>query len=730
MVLAGLAAPPVARANGPVYADPDAGDESRIESLLSAMTLEEKIQALGTDPSVPRLGLRFSGHIEGLHGVALGGPGAWGRIRSADGNMVDSPVTTTQFPQAVGLAQTWDVDVLHRVGEIESIEARYAFQSADYRRGGLVIRAPNVDLARDPRWGRTEESYGEDPFLNGTLATAFVRGLQGEDPRYWRAAALLKHFMANSNENERDHSSSNFDQQLMREYYSVPFRMAVVEGGARAFMAAYNAWNGTPMAVNPTLNSMAVGEWGEDGIICTDGGALTQLVTKHKAFPSLEAAAAAALHAGINQFLDRQEQPVRDALARHLVEEGDIDHALRGVFRVMLRLGLLDPPRLVPYAAIKGGQEPWLTEAHQTAVRWATRKSIVLLKNARATLPLNRMALRSVAVIGPYADQVLLDWYSGTPPYAITPLQGIRNALGTRTDVRFIRDDSEEAVRAARAADAAIVVVGNHPTCNAGWNDCPDPGEGKESVDRRSLDLSQEDLLKKVLAANRRTIVVLIASFPYAIDWTESHVPAILLMTHNSQESGSALADVLFGDFNPAGRLVQTWPRSIDQLPPMMDYDIRHGRTYRYFRGEPLYPFGFGLSYTQFHYASVRPVTELRADGTADLDVDVRNAGRRDGEEVVQVYATAQSADGSGPVRSLVAFRRIALRAHETKRVHLTLSARTLASWDAAAGSFVVEAARVPLLIGTSAADIRLRSTLHIGSKRRWAANEESIEEE
>jgi beta-glucosidase len=666
----------------PTYANPAAPVEERIGSLIGSMTLDEKIQALGSDPSVPRLGLRLSGHIEGLHGVALGGPGAWGRIRNADGTVRNEPVPTTQFPQAVGLGETWDVDVLRRVAAVEGHEARYAFHSEKYKRGGLVVRAPNADLARDPRWGRTEESYGEDPFLTGTLATAFVRGLQGDDPTYWQTAALLKHFMANSNEYRRDRSSSNFDERLMREYYSVPFRMAIVDGDARAYMAAYNAWNGIPMAVNPILKSMTVTEWREDGIICTDGGAMTQLVTTHATLSSLDAAAATAVHAGINQFLDRQRQPVRDALQHGLLVEADIDAALRGVYRVMIRLGLLDPPDRVVYSAIHGS-EPWLSAEHRTAARWATQKSIVLLKNNRATLPLDRRTLKSVAVIGPFADQVLLDWYSGTPPYTVSPLDGIRSALGTEVNVRFAAsNDGEKAIEAAKSADAAIVIVGNHPTCNAGWSHCPNPSDGKEGVDRESLQLGQEELIRKIHAINRRTVVVLVSSFPYTINWTQAHIPAIVLMTHNSQEMGNALADVLFGDFNPAGRLVQTWPKSIDQLPPMMDYDIRHGRTYMYFNGSPLYPFGFGLSYTRFRYSGLRTDSPtLAADGSIDISLNVSNVGARDGEEVVQLYSELPDSKVPRPRRSLQGFRRIAIKAGETKEMHFTLAARQLAYW-------------------------------------------------
>ena len=675
-----------------------------------------KIQALGTNPSIPRLGLRLSGHIEGLHGVALGGPGEWGRVRNADGTQSNVPVPTTQFPQAVGLAESWDVALLRHVAMIESTEARYAFQSDKYRRGGLVVRAPNADLARDPRWGRTEESYGEDPYLNGTLATAFVRGLQGDDPVYWRSAALLKHFLANSNEDGRDRSSSNFDERLMREYYSVPFRMAIVDGGARAYMAAYNAWNGTAMAVNPILRSMTIEEWGENGIICTDGGAMTQLVTAHSAFPTLAEAAAAAVHAGINQFLDKQQQPIREALQRHLLSEADIDAALRGVYRVMIHLGLLDPPERVPYSRIDGDEEPWLTQVHRTAARAAADESMVLLKNQHATLPLDPHRVKSVAVIGPYADQVLLDWYSGTPPYTVSPLEGIRAALGSGVPIRFVPDDRQgEAVRAAREADVAIVVVGNHPTCNAGWNQCPSPSDGKESVDRKSLQLPDEELIEKVFSANPRTVVALVASFPFAINWTQAHVPAIVQMTHSGQEMGNALADVLFGRFNPAGRTVHTWLSSIDQLPPMLDYDVRHGRTYRYSRNAPLYPFGFGLSFTRFSYSKLRTASpQLAADGSMDISFDLKNQGTRDGDEVAQLYVQLPDSKVPRPIQALQAFERVALTAGETKRVHLRLEARNLAYWDTAAHRFRVEQGRVRLLVGASSADIRLRGSVRL----------------
>jgi beta-glucosidase len=711
------------------FQNPSLPVEVRINNILSLMTLEEKISSLSTSPDVPRLGIRGSGHIEGLHGVAYGGPGGW------EGRGL-KPLATTQFPQAVGLGETWDPDLLQKAAAMEGYEARYIFQSEDlrttnsrgeqHRREGIVVRAPNADLARDPRWGRSEESYGEDPYLTGTMTVAFVRGLQGDDPHYWLTASLMKHFLANSNEDGRGGSSSNFDERLLREYYSVPFRMGVMDGGSRAYMTAYNAYNGIPMAAQPILRDMTMREWGFNGILCTDAGALTNMVTEHKYFPDIDQATAGAIHAGIDQFLDRYRDGATAAVGKKLVNLSEIDENLRGVYRVMIRLGLLDPPDLVPYSKIAGTTPAWDNEEHRALARKITQESIVLLKNdvlengslknSQPLLPLDRTKLESVAVIGPYADQVALDWYSGTPPYAVSPLDGIKNKLGSGIKVNFAHDNSSgEAAKIARAADVAIVVVGNHPTCNAGWAKCPLPSDGKEAIDRKSITLEQEDLVKQVLAVNPRTIVVLISSFPFAIQWTVEHAPAIVHMAHNSQEEGNALADVLFGDYDPAGRLVVTWPISLDQLPPMMDYDIRHGRTYMYFRQKPLYPFGYGLSYTTFAYSNLRTSAEqLKHDGEITMSVEVRNIGSRAGDEVVEMYVAHVNSKVERPIEELKGFKRIALQPGETKTVSLPLKASVLAYWNSAKGAFEVETDQVNVRVGSSSENIKLEQVVSV----------------
>jgi beta-glucosidase len=711
LLLATFAAPRVFAQYDYPFRNPDLPLEERVTNVVSLMTLEEKVALLSSRAAVPRLGIRVMGHCEGLHGMAQGGPSNWGRRNSA---------TTTIFPQAYGMGETWDPELIRRAGAVEGYEVRYMVQSEKYHRGGLVVRAPNADLGRDPRWGRTEECFGEDPFFNGTMAVALIRGLQGDDPKYWLTASLLKHFFANSNEDGRDGSSSDFDEQLFREYYSVPFRRGFEEGGARCFMAAYNAWNKIPCTIQPVLKDVAVREWGVDGIICTDGGALRLLVNGHHYFATTNEAAAACVKAGINQFLDNYRASVEEALTNNLLSEADIDPVIKGTLRIFARLGLLDPATNVPYAGIGAASEPepWTTDQHKALARLVTQKSIVLLKNSKHLLPLDKSKLKSIAVVGPRADEVLLDWYSGTPPYAVSPLAGIRNKAGAGVTVSFATNNAEgQAVNLARSADVAIVCVGNHPLGGPDqeWAKVSVPSEGREAVDRKSITLEQEELIKQVYAANPRTIVVLISSFPYAINWTQKHVPAIVHLTHSSQELGNALADVLFGDFNPAGRLVQTWPRSLDQLPPMMDYNIRQGRTYMYFKGKPLYPFGYGLSYTTFKYDRLNTSSPtLARDGAITVSVDVRNTGDRAGEEVVQLYVRHLKSRVSRPNKELKGFQRVTLQPGECKTVQLTLKAGALAYWDTERRAFVVEPDRIEIMAGGSSADLPLKTAVTI----------------
>ena len=710
------------------FRDPSLDLEKRIDNVLSLMTLEEKINSLDTKGvAVPRLGIPGTPIGEALSGVALGGPIATlvSAFPGAPESMRMTPTPTTQFPQGVGLARTWDRTLMRQAGMVIGSEARYIHENGLNAKSFLVLLTPNADLARDPRWGRDQESYGEDPYFNGEMAAPFIQGIQGNDPKYWQAASLVKHFLANSNENARYGSSSDFDARLLHEYYSVPFRKAFEEGGARSFMASYNAWNHVPMTVNPILRELAMQKWGVDGIISTDAGSLSNLVNQHKYYPDLKHAAAASIKAGIGMFLTIGEDykgAIRDAVAANLLTEKDIDSALRGPLRVEFRLGLLDPLAAVPYSRLKGQPNPVESPEHKAVALQVARESVVLLKNANDLLPLDAQKIHSIAVIGSQANAVLPDFYGGAPPYTVTPLEAIRKKAANKIQVTYAADNADgAAAKAAKAADVAIVVVGNNPTCGrtpqqlmqslmssvAPTAACPILGEGMESSDRQSLTLAQEELVKQVYAANPKTIVVLVASAPFTIDWTEEHVPAILHTSHNGQEEGTSIADVVFGDYNPAGRLVQTWVRSEGQLPPMLDYNIRHERTYMYLKSAPLYPFGYGLSYTTFRYDNLRTdAGSVKSSGTITCTVDVTNTGMRDGDEVIQFYVRHLGSKVERPIRELKGFDRVAIPHGAMRAVKVEIKANDLAYWDETQNRWVVETEPVEIEAGASSAQI------------------------
>jgi len=696
------------------FRDAKLSGDARIADLLGRLTLQEKVELMDGHPMIPHLHLVLSDEAEGLHGLALGGPGGWGpRGRQ--------PLPTTIFPQEKGLGETWDVALMEKIGTLEGEEARYYYQNPVFDFGGIVVRAPNVDLSRDPRWGRTEESMGEDPYLVGTMSVAFIHGLQGPDPRHWQAASLMKHFLANENENGRTYTSSDFDERLFREYYSVPFRMGFEQGGSRAAMAAYNSWNGTPMMINPILRDVMIKEWGNDGIICTDGGALGLLITAHKSFPDKEHGSAAAVKAGINRFLDIYKPDLSRALKDGLLTEADMDASLRNLLRVHIRLGELDPPGVDPYANIgresNGEMPPWDRASSRELVRQATDESIVLLKNENHTLPLDRGKLKTIALIGPWTNEVLLDWYSGTPPYSVSIAQGIKEAVPGVTVLFSDGSNVAEARSLARKADIAIVVVGNHPTCNAGWDDCPVPSNGKEDIDRKTIALDQEELVKEIFAANPHTIEVLRSSFPYAIVWSQQNLSAILHMTHSSEEEGHGLADVLFGDYSPAGRLNQTWPTGDAQLPPMMDYNIRHGRTYMYSKEKPLYAFGYGLSYTKFSYENLSlSAQSVDANGSVEVTVKVKNTGKIASDEVVQMYVQHLGSAVERPQLEIKAFQRVHFEPNTVKNVILSIKARDLAYWDSTKHAWCVEKEPVRILAGGSSDKLPVQAILQINA--------------
>ena len=706
------------------FDNPNLPAEQRIDNLLSLMTVEEKIDCLGYTTGVPRLGVPNIGGSEGIHGVV--------QRQARPGR---PPIPTTQFPQPPGMGDTWDPALVLQAAGVEGYEARYITQTPQYNRQILMLWGPQSDLDRDPRWGRSEEVYGEDPFFNGTMAVAFSRGLEGDNPKYWQAAPLLKHFLANENENDRDGSSSNFDERLFWEYYSVPFRMAFQEGGARGVMASYNAWNGTPMAINPILRSILIDKWGLD-VISSDGGAVHLLVSPRHLFPDYEAAVVACLKAGINMYLDTWRDEIHQALKDGSLTEADLDNALRRKFRIALKLGLLDPPDQVSWTKIRqtGDQPaPWDTDRDRSVSQKIALESVVLLKNQDNFLPLDKTKIHSIAVIGPLADVVHWDWYGGTPPYTVTPLQGIKNEVGPGVQVNYAAydtpDGEDDALKAASESDVAVVVIGNNPTCGDeahAWYStpaegtgitlpCTVPSDGREGRDRESMRLAQQQIVKQVMVKNPHTVLMLIASFPFTINWSEENVPAILTMAQSSQDEGTALAKVLFGDYNPGGHLVRTWPKSADQLPARMDYNIRDGYTYMYFKGEPLYPFGFGLSYTTFKFSNLHTsALQLGRGGDLTVTVDVTNTGSRSGDEVVQLYVAHPHSLIPRAREELEGFERVSLDPGQTKTITLPLAASQLAYWDIDSHGWRLEKEPVTVSIGDSSADLPLTTTLQV----------------
>jgi beta-glucosidase len=722
-------ASPACESNPAAYAypfwDPCLPVEERLANLLSTLTIDEKLTLLASNHlPVPRISLPpASLGTEALHGLGISS-----NPTAGSGAFMPS---STQFPQVFGLGESWDPELMKTVGATTGYEARVynARGISETARGtGVILRGPNVDLVHDPRWGRTEESFGEDPYLVGEMAKGYLAGLHGSDPRYLLAACTLKHFAANSNETTRMTSSSNLDARNLHEYYAATFRSAVRDGRADGIMTAYNQINGIPAGVSPILKSIVQRDWGFDGFFSTDGQAATHWVEDQHYYETIEEAIAAAIGPGASGVLLQSNvaATVKSAWSAGLLTEADVDGAIGPALRIRFRTGDFDPPAMVPYKQIQSTETPWSSAESIERARDVTRRTVVLLKNADGMLPLERTALSNVAVIGPRADSVERDWYGGTMPYpAVTGRQGIVNKLGPGVTVTYVlNDNGRAATAAAAAADAAIVFVGNHPTCGGPpyppWGTCASPYEGREQVDRIHLGLAPEHLalVQSVAAVNPRTIVVLVSSFPVAIGWLEEHVPAIVHVSNSSQELGNAVADVLFGDFNPAGRTTTTWYQSEADIPTeITDYDIKKGTTYWYFTGTPLYPFGHGLSYARFEYANLTVSADaLPATCAAvDVGVDVTNTSAVAGDEVVQLYIAYPDSNVLRPRQQLRGFKRVNIAAGATAHVTLPLTAADVAYWNEGVGQFTVETGRsVELQIGASSRDIRLRGTIAV----------------
>ncbi len=726
------------------FQDPCKPLEDRVTNLLSLLTTDEKVSLLyENQPAVSRLGIPFfTTFTEGLHGVG------W----SAVGSGVQR-VVATQFPQAFGLAESWDPEAMRIVGDTVGVESRvYYARWSDPNQccTSIVIRAPLIDLGRDPRWGRTEESYGEDPYLVSELAKGFLSGLHGgqqygglqnNNAPYLMAASTLKHFLAYNNETNRNKSDSAVDERNLNEYYLSPFQEVIKAGKGDSVMTSYNKISGDPAMISPKVKSLLMSQWKFDGMVVTDAFALNGLYanTGHNYMAmgwSYEKAAAEVVKSGqslcggnVTSGKPDDVEALRRAAQMSLVTTADLDFALRGSLRLRFRLGDLDPKMRVPYRSLTGTENPWATAEYKARALDVSRRTVVLLKNANNTLPLAKTGMTNVAVIGPRGDQIIRDWYAGKPPYtAVTALAGIKAKLGAGVTVAFAANNTNSAaVNAARAAQAAIVVLGPHPICGNAedqWAACPASTmgyEGREGfdADRTHIGLmpDQQAMLEAVFAVQPKTIVVLLSGYPQGVKWANDNVPAIVHIANSGQEIGTALADVLFGDYNPGGRTTMTWYASETDIPTtILDYDIKKGTTYWYFKGTPVFPFGHGLSYTTFTYANLA-VSGAGVSGatSVNVSVDVTNSGTRAGDEVVQLYvAYPQSTTLPRPRQQLRGFKRVTLQPGAKQTITFTLPGSALSYWDATAKAFALTAGTVQIQVGSSSKDIRLMGNLNV----------------
>ncbi|HJT71143.1 MAG TPA: CIA30 family protein [Terriglobales bacterium] len=737
----------------PQYRNPKLAIEDRVADLLSRMTLEEKIGEIapsrgqvhvidptGTftdesaaatlnrwwDPDLEfppkraatlrnalqryarektRLGIPQLFMGEALHGFMEYG--------------------STSFPQAIGLASTWDPALVKQVFTAAGEEAGAS--------GVGQVFTPVLDLARDPRWGRTEETYGEDPYLVSRMAVAAVTGLQGDEFFIGRdhVMATMKHFAVHGQpEGGTNTAPGNYSERVIRENFLVPFEAAVKEGRVGSVMASYNEIDGIPSHINHwLLDKVLRQEWGFPGFVTSDGNGLQMLVETHHVAANKADAARLAIAAGIDYDLSDGSvyRTLLEQVREGIVPQAELDRAVSRILAAKFRLGLFDNPFVDPDAA----ERMTNSAEHRKLARKAAQETIVLLKNDHQLLPLDLNKLKTIAVIGPNADQLHLGGYSRNPLHGVTILQGIQDRVGSKAKVvysegcRFTdkhqdwhgwfddnvglidpatqQDKIKEAVSAAKNADVAILVVGeNESTNREAWSE-------QHLGDRDSLDLlgAQNQLVKEVVETGTPTVVLLINGRPLSINYVAQHVPAILEGWYLGEEGGTAAAQVLFGDVNPGGKLPITFSHSVGDLPDFYNHKPSDNRSYAFSTRQPLFPFGFGLSYTTFKFDNlhVEP-SQIQPGGTARVTVDVRNTGDRQGDEVAQMYVHQKVASVTRPVMALKGFQRIALNPGEKRTVEFTITPDSLSLLDTDMHK-VVEPGAFEIMVGPSSAETK-----------------------
>jgi len=657
------------------FQDPSLSIEKRVNDLVSRLTLEEKVaQMLNSTPSIKRLAIpAYDWWNECLHGVAR------------------TKFNVTSYPQAIGMAATFDPDAMKTMGDYTAEEGRAIFNetsrtdtSSRRRYIGLTYWTPNINIFRDPRWGRGQETYGEDPFLTGTLAKAFVTGLQGNDPKYLKAAGCAKHYAIHSGPEPSRHAFDvNVSDHDLWDTYLPAFHELVVNAKVAGVMCAYNAYAGQPCCASDKLMvNILRNQWKFTGYVTSDCGAIDDFFNFHRTHPDAASAAADAVWHGTdidcgNVAYKALVQAVKDGK----ISEKQIDVSLKRLFTIRFRLGMFDPVDMVKYAQI-----PFSVlekKEHKEHALKMARESLVLLRNQNHLLPLNK-ALKKIAVLGPNADNAntQLANYNGQPSVVTTVLQGIRDKLGNGVDVFYSRatnfvdttqHDFTTVVDSVRDADILIYVGGISPRLEG--EEMRVSQRGFSGGDRTTIALPsvQTDFLKALKATGKPVVLVMMTGSAIAIPWEAENIPAIINAWYGGQAAGSAVADVLFGDYNPSGRLPVTFYRNDDDLPAFEDYSMAN-RTYRYFKGEALYPFGFGLSYTNFKYSNLKlSKGSVRNNESLQAEVTVTNTGKYKGDEVVQLYVSHGGVDFA-PLSALKNFKRITVAPGASQKVTFTIT--------------------------------------------------------
>ncbi|WP_010134537.1 glycoside hydrolase family 3 C-terminal domain-containing protein [Ochrovirga pacifica] len=680
------------------WKNPNASIEDRVNDLLANMTLEEKISYCGSRiPEIKRLGIPyFEWYGEALHGII-----SW---------------NCTQFPQNIAMGATWNPDLMFDVATAISNEAR-ALKNAGKKE--VMMFSPTVNMARDPRWGRNGECYAEDPHLMSEMARMYVRGMQGNDPKYVKTVTTVKHYVANNVETKREWIHSNIGKKDLYEYYFPAYKTCIVDEEATGIMTALNGLNGIPCSAHDWLvNGVLRNEWGFKGYVIADWAAVQGLEKRMKYASSQAQAAAMAIKAGVDQECFRNKvrqapmvQALPDALQQGLITEKELDVTVKRLLRLRFMTGDFDDPSLNPYSAIPTSVLE--CDAHKQLALKAAEQSIVLLKND-AVLPLKK-DLKSIAMIGPFADRCWMGIYSGHPKSKVSPLDGIKAYTNAKVsfaqgcEVTAKEDDEQkiaEAVALAKKSEQVILVVGNDETTST------------ENTDRKSIKLpgNQHQLIKAVQAVNKNVILVLVPSGPTAVTWEQKNIPGIVCAWPNGQEQGTALAKVLFGDVNPGGKLNATWYQSDKDLPNFHDYKMAGGnRTYMYFKGKPLYPFGYGLSYTNFTISDVSINKKtLQANEYVTVKAKVNNTGAVAGDEVVQVYIRDVKSKEKTPLKALKGFQRISVAAGASKWVEIKIPYEAFSHYNTKKEALMVAKGEFEILVGNASDAIVTTKTIEL----------------